>query len=232
MKPLISVIIPAWNEEKRIASTLEAIHRMRGRNGRTVWDELIVVDDGSTDRTAEAASRFVTALVRHEKRLGKGEALQTGVKNSRGGILLFADADLGDSAVHLSKLIEPVLAGETDMSIARFEPSQAGGGFGLVKRIARAGIYRLTGLRCEAPLSGQRAVRREVLREVNSLASGFGIEVGLTIDAARLGFRISEIALPLTHRQTGKTLQGFAHRGGQLAAVGMAMLMRWRRFAP
>lgn len=224
---IVSIIVPAWNEERRLLETLHALQRLGdGSDWRT---QLIVVDDGSADQTAEQASGLADRIVRHPRRLGKGAALESGLRYAEGGIVLFADADLGSSAEHLARLLEPVVRGEADMAIARFAQSPAGGGFGFVKRLAASGIYRLTGLHTAAPLSGQRALTRELLHRIGQLPQGFGIEVGLTIDAARLGFRICEIPLPLTHRETGRTLSGFWHRGRQFVAVGKTILHRWAR---
>lgn len=225
---ILSIIVPAWNEERRLRETLQALQRLGdGRNLRT---QLIVVDDGSTDKTAERASGLADRIVRHPRRLGKGAALESGMRHAEGGIILFADADLGGSAVHLARLLEPIAQGKADMAIARFaQASAAGGGFGFVKRLAARGIYGLTGLRTTAPLSGQRAITRELLHRVGRFPRGFGIEVGLTIDAARLGFRICEVPLPLAHRETGRTLAGFCHRGRQFLAVGKTILHRWAR---
>lgn len=229
MGATVSIVVPAWNEERRIGATLEALHRLRGDSAEPLWQELIVVDDGSTDKTADEAARWATVVIEHDRRLGKGAAMRSGWMKANGDIVLFADADLEQSAVHLAALLEPVMSGAADMAIARFAAPPANGGFGIVRRFAGSGIYKLTGLRFEAPLSGQRAVRRELLRQAGRLPEGFGIEVGLTIDAARLGYRICEVGLPLVHRETGKTWSGFWHRGRQFVAVGRAMLSRWMR---
>lgn len=232
MSVALSVVVPAWNEADRIGATLDALRRIRSADGSELVGELIVVDDGSTDGTADEAARRATFVIRHAARQGKGAALRSGWMRASGDIVLFADADLGETAVHLGALVDPVLRGEADMAIARFVSPARRGGFGLVKRLAKAGIYRLTGVRLEAPLSGQRAVRRQLLSDVGGVPDGFGVEVGLTIDAVRLGYRLCEVPLPLKHRETGKTLSGFRHRGLQMVEVSRAMLARWRRTVP
>ena len=92
-----------------------------------------------------------------------------------------------------------------------------GGGFGFAVGYAHGAIKRLCGLDLKAPISGQRAMRGEVLAAVVPFAARFGMEIGMTVDAARAGFVIEEVPLHLAHRATGKTWRGFAHRGRQLA---------------
>ena len=76
---------------------------------------------------------------------------------------------------------------------------------------------------CEAPLSGQRAMRVSTLRELLPFADGWGLETGMTIDAIRAGLRVEEIELPLSHRATGRTPAGFLHRAGQLRDIRRAV---------
>lgn len=191
--------------------------------------ELIVVDDGSRDGTFAVAQQAADVVLRHDHRRGKGEALRTGWQAARGDVLLFADADLGESAVHLARLLEPIVAGQADMTIARFPVgADRPAGFGLVKRLAASGIRRLCGYEAAAPLSGQRAVRRELLERIGPLTSGFGIEVGLTIDAIRRGFKVQEVELPLKHRETGRDWRGFVHRGRQFLSVLRTIALKWR----
>lgn len=225
-KPSISVIIPAWNEAERIGTTLQHLRRLHHPNIRI--DELIVVDDGSEDDSWRVAEPYADRIIRHARKRGKGAALDTGWREAKGKIVVFLDADLGTSAAYAGRLIEPLTNDAADMTIAKFPPSRVKGGFGLVKGLAVNGIYRLSGFRAEAPLSGQRALKREVLEKVGSLAQGFGIEVGLTIDAMRHGFHIVEVEVPFEHRETGRDWSGFLHRGRQFWAVGKTLLYKWR----
>ena len=94
--------------------------------------------------------------------------------------------------------------------------SRVGGGFGVALRFARWAIRSRSGYEAGAPISGQRAMRAEVLRAVLPFAAGFGMEIGMTVDAVRAGYRVAEVELDLEHRATGRTLGGFLHRGGQL----------------
>ncbi|MFK7697161.1 glycosyltransferase family 2 protein [Paenibacillus sp. HJGM_3] len=226
----LSIVVPAWNEAERLGATLQALRCMADACSEALFAgraELVVVDDGSEDGTLAVARPLADAALRHSRRRGKGAALRTSVQASRGAVLLFADADLGESAAHLARLLEPLAAGQADMVVARFPAAGRRGGFGLVKRLAAGGIRRLSGYEAAAPLSGQRAVRRELLERIGPLAAGFGIEVGLTIDAVRLGYRVQEIELPLRHRETGRDWRGFLHRGRQFWAVLRTLALRW-----
>jgi hypothetical protein len=130
-------------------------------------------------------------------------------------IFILCDGDLGESAGRLGALADTVRRGETDMAVATFA-TRIGGGVGLAVGFARWAIGRRCGLQMRAPISGQRALRAEVLEDVLPFAAGFGMEIGITIDAARAGHRVAEIELDLSHRATGRTLSGFLHRGRQL----------------
>lgn len=223
MRQRTSVILPAWNESSRIGETLRTI-----REGALRHAEVIVVDDGSGDGTAEAAAPWADRVIRHERNRGKGAALATGWRLAEGEVLLFLDADLGTSARYADRLLVPIERDEADMVIAVLPAPRQKGGFGLARGMASRGIYWLSGYRPTAPLSGQRALRKSVLERIGDLAPGFGIEVSLTIDAARSGFRIAEVDVPFRHRETGRDWQGFCHRGKQIVHIGRTLLRKWR----
>ena len=142
-----------------------------------------------------------------------------------GAVAVFCDGDLGDSASLLAALADAVRAEHGDLAVAVFR-RRVGGGLGLVVAFARWAIRGCCGLDLQAPLSGQRALRMSTLGDVLPFAEGFGMEVGMTIDAARAGQRVAEIELDLQHRATGRTLSGFAHRARQLLDCLRAYLAR------
>jgi len=228
MKPKISVIIPAYNEEQYIEKTAAAVMDW------PVVPEVIIIDDGSTDQTAvileKMAKRYPLKTVCLTKNRGKGNALMKGVQQAKGEILVFLDADLMNTARHAYSLLDPIVAGTADMTIALFPPAKKKGGFGLVKHLAKTGIRLLTGVEVTASLSGQRALKREVIEAIPKLISGFGIEVGLTIDAIRKGYQVQEVEIPLTHRETGRNLKGFLHRGKEFFDVSRALIAKWREW--
>jgi glycosyltransferase involved in cell wall biosynthesis len=225
----VSVIIPAWNEAAFISSTLSGISLVKEME-KSRWNmEVIVVDDGSSDDTVSHAMPWADEIIRHPRNFGKGASLMSGVRKAKGELLVFLDADLGDSAMHMSRLLEPLAAGTADMVVAKLPSPERKGGIGLVRTLAGAGVYRLSGYRPLAPLSGQRSIRAEAMKRIGRFAGGFGVEVGLTIDAVRLGYRVCELEIPFSHRESGRDLRGWLHRGRQFCSVGCALWERWWR---
>jgi hypothetical protein len=134
-------------------------------------------------------------------------------------IIAFVDGDLGSAAGEVYKILAPVLEGKTDLCIAAFPAPTKKGGFGLVKGTAARAIRKAGNLESIAPLSGQRAMTREVLEAVTPFREGYGVELGMTIKALQKGFRIMEVPTTMTHNETGRDLKGFLHRGKQFVDV-------------
>ncbi len=219
----VVALIPAFNEERRIGSTLSSLAAIKSIT------RVVVVDDGSTDLTAARAEEAGAEVMKLKKNFGKGGAINEALASLDDfEVLAILDADLGDSAAEAEKLLEPVLAGKADMTIADFPRPDRKGGFGFVKRLATWGIMKCSGLSVQEPLSGQRAITYAVMQAVKKLDAGFGVEVGLTIDAARKGFRIMEIPTTMSHAATGRNLAGFIHRGRQFYYVLKSILRRLR----
>lgn len=225
----LAVIVPAFDEEARIAATVAAAAKIPG------VDLVLVVDDGSADATARVAKEAGAIVVRHARNRGKGAAMETGAAavaaiEAREGrteprLLLFLDADLEQSAANAAVLAAPVRSGEVGMSIATLPP-QPGGGHGFVVRLARDGIRGAVGFEPRQPLSGQRCLSRVAFEAALPLARGFGAETGLTIDVLRAGYRIVEVEADLRHRITGAEFAAQLHRARQYRDVAMALAAR------
>jgi len=218
MEP-VSVIIPAYNEEERILETLSTLQ------GKEWIHQIIVVDDGSSDQTVAIAKQFTPFVYQHASNQGKAEAMLTGASKAESSILLFLDADLGKSAAKAKELITPLWQDHADMTVASFPPA-LNSGFGIVKRLAILAIYLQTGKKLTAPLSGQRAIKKELFKSSYRGDHGFGIEVGLSIDFIKAGHRLLEIPIAFSHREMGKTFKGFLHRMKQGVAVCQSLLSR------
>ncbi len=219
------MVIAAHNEADRIGATLDSL--ARALPGAT----LVVGDDASADGTPELAMQHGAEVVGRGRAHGKGGNVTAAAEAllSRGepGTVLLCDGDLGESAAELVRLVEAVEGGECDLAVAKFARRE-GGGFGIALGYARDQIERLSGFRAEAPISGQRAMRSEVLREVLPFADGFGMELGMTVDAVRAGYSVKEIELPLEHRASYRTVRGFLHRARQLLDFRRAVRARDR----
>lgn len=227
MAPDTAVIVTAHNEADRLPATLAALA------AAFPGARVLVADDGSTDGSAEVAAAHGAEVVRSERNQGKGGTATLAAQRLLGladepdpkPVVLLCDGDLASSAEELKRLVEEVRSGRADLAVAAFA-KRVGGGFGWALGFARWAIRRRCGFEAGAPISGQRALRADVLPAVVPFAPRFGMEIGMTIDAVRAGFRVSEVELPLAHRATGRTLAGFLHRGRQLADFVVAYRQR------
>lgn len=210
----LSIVIAARNEADRVGETVRAV---RGAfPGASVW----VADDASTDGTAEVAMMAGAQVVSRGRPHGKGANVTAAVEAALSAepapaLVLLCDGDLGDSAARLTPLVAAVERGECDLAVAAFA-NRVGGGFGLALGFARWAIRRRCGIETEAPISGQRVLTVDAVYGTIPFSKGFGMEIGMTVDAVRAGFRLREYELDLQHRASGRTVAGFMHRGRQL----------------
>jgi glycosyltransferase involved in cell wall biosynthesis len=225
------VIVAAYNEAERIGETLAAL--ALAFPGAPIW----VADDGSSDRTPEIARLAGAGVVRSTRVIGKGAAVTAAAREAlrhaaadeaaggREAVFVLCDGDLAGSARELGPLATMVRDGDADLAVAAFA-RRVGGGLGLAVAFARWAIRRRCGLQTGAPVSGQRALRTRVLEDVLPFAPGFGMEMGMTIDAVRAGYRVGKLELDLSHRASARTLRGFAHRARQLVDFVRVYLAR------
>jgi glycosyltransferase involved in cell wall biosynthesis len=228
----VAAVVPAKDEAARVAATVRAVHAIPG------VDLVVVVDDGSTDDTAERAREAGAEVVRHARNRGKAAAMATGAAHvaRREAVedaarparpLLFVDADLEESAGNVGVLVPRVTSGRADMTIATLPRQKtAGGGRGFVVRLARRGIHDLTGFTPVQPLSGMRCLTRDAFDAATPLARGWGVEVGLTVDVLLAGLRVEEVPCELHHRVTGSDWRGQLHRARQYRDVALALARR------
>jgi glycosyltransferase involved in cell wall biosynthesis len=227
VKDSLAVIVAARNEADRIADTVAALRRTFP--AAAIW----VGDDASSDGTAERAMAAGAQVVSRGKPHGKGANVSAAADAALSvhpppELVLLCDGDLGTSAGRLAPLVTAVEAGECDLAVAAFA-RRVGGGFGVALHFARWSIRRLCGAETTAPISGQRVLRVDALRATLPFAAGFGMEIGMTVDAVRAGYRLGEYEIDLEHRATGRTAAGFRHRAVQLRDFVTAHASRRRR---
>lgn len=218
----ICAIVPAYNEEDKIENTVKAIKASK------YIDDVYVVDDGSWDDTALRADGAGAKVIKLDKNRGKGYALRYGLGRiiDTSEIIVFLDGDLDASQKDIDKLIDPIFNNECDVTIARFPKSKIKGGFGLVKSLAKHGVKYFTNKELDCSLSGQRAFKSDVLKSIEKIPEKYGVEVGMTIDILKSGFTIKEIDVDMGHRETGRDLKGFIHRGKQFYQVLWTLILK------
>ena len=205
----VVALVPAKDRQDTIADTVRSLRALDR------IDRVLVIDDGSDDATTARARRAGAQVLRLARNKGKGGAVAAGVAASPDAdVYVLIDADVGADASHADRLLDPVLADEADLVVGVLPAAGRRGGFGTIRRLSSWGIRRASGFEAKAPLSGQRAVRASYLRTLTG-AGRFGLEVAMTIDAARAGARVEEREVPMEHLHTGRTVAGFRHRGAQ-----------------
>lgn len=175
--PRVAVIVPAYNEEVRIATVLRAIC------GSKLASEIIVVSDGSTDRTAEAARKVKgVRVVDLPYNVGKGGAMAAGVSSTKARIVAFVDADLGGLLPeHVDQIIQPILDKQCDMCVGIFRGGK---------------VWSDTAQRISPYLSGQRAMNRELFEAIPYISElRMGVEVALNSAARRRKARVVRVVL-------------------------------------
>jgi glycosyltransferase involved in cell wall biosynthesis len=235
----LSVVVPAFNEEQRIRSSLERIGTfLDGRGGE---NELLCVDDGSTDRTAELVREYVgrapveTRLFQNGRNRGKGASVRLGMLQARGRILLFTDADLSAPIEEAVRLLEPLRAGRLDVAIGSraVDRSRIGRRQALPRdllgRCFNQVIRRVTGLPIADTQCGFKAFRAAPLRPLLEAlrTEGFGFDVELLGLCRAAGLRLGEISVAWNH--VGGSKVRVLRDGVRMLADGFAFARRLRR---
>jgi glycosyltransferase involved in cell wall biosynthesis len=190
-----SLVVPAYNEEKGLPLVIQEY--------RDVVDEIIVVDDGSSDGTFRAAELLAgnkVKLFRHEKNAGKVAALRTGVEHATGDIIIFTDADYTYPARFVPDLIQEIEKG-TDLVLgARLQERDNIPAFNRIGNNIFS--FLATYISCmgiKDSQTGLRAFKREMFDKLDVKAKGLEFETKMTVRAAKLGYKIVEV--PIEYRE-------------------------------
>jgi glycosyltransferase involved in cell wall biosynthesis len=226
-KPHVSVVIPALNEEEAIAAVVRAIPR-------EIADEVIVVDNGSIDQTAERARESGARVVR-EPRRGYGRACRAGVSGLAPSceIVVFLDGDGSDCPELMARLVGPIAEGNYDFVIGsrtrgRREPSSLNFQQVLAGRAAGLLTRALYGIRY-TDMCPFRAIRRDALERLGMREETYGWNLEMQMRAARLGLRILEEPVDHRRRAGGESKVSGTLRGTVLA--GTRILLTAARIA-
>jgi glycosyltransferase involved in cell wall biosynthesis len=188
---MISIIVPAYNEEKRIENTLKRIKKV------SVAKEIIVIDDGSKDKTAAKAGKYAK-VIRHTVNKGKGAAMRAGARAAKGDILVFIDASQFEPE-EIPKLLERMRETRADMVVGvrdfRIIPWHRR----ITNNLTKLAILMGTGNYISDALSGFRAVKRKEFLALGTQESRYCIESEINFRAFKHGLKIAEVPVRVTY---------------------------------
>jgi len=203
----VSVVIPAYNEEKNIGDILLRTNATLGTIG--VPYEIIVVDDGSVDETRLLAMKYKATVLSNGTNRGKGYALKKGIQNANGSMLVTMDADGSHRPEEIPKLIVPLVNGADVVFGSRFIWKQE---HDSTKKLHIVGnelfnllIALLTGKRVTDSQTGFRAYKKRILEEIEITSCGYEVETELTVKSLRNGYAIHEEPVTFQRRKDGSS---------------------------
>jgi glycosyltransferase involved in cell wall biosynthesis len=202
LSTVVSVVIPAYNEEKTIGNIIEETIQVMDSLGLPY--EVIVVDDGSTDRTKEIASRYKAAVLSNGRNQGKGYALRKGFQHAQGSIIVTIDADGSHKPKEIRDLLVPLFNGADIVAGSRF----LGSGKDHTSKLHLLGNYLinmtimvLTRKWITDSQTGLRAFKRDFLQKTSLESKGYEIETEITVKSLKNGFKLKEVPVSCEKRK-------------------------------
>ncbi len=217
--PEVSIVIPAYNEEATITDCLESLDQTLTR--LPLLSEIVVIDDGSKDKTFQTASKVKTQsslqIIKNKKNQGKGSALKSGFNLCHGNIVMFMDADLRLNLKTCTKIIETL--GYADVVIGSKWLPESSVNYSYKRRLLshsfKVLVYLLTKLPFSDTQCGLKAFRRQVLDSLMPMTQikRFAFDVELLYYAQKYGFSIKEIPLKIVNREKSLRLHSMLKMG-------------------
>ncbi len=216
-----TIIVPAYNEEDGLPITLSKLFQQLDDSY-----EIIVVDDGSTDRTSEVAKDYPCRFIRHDFNRGKGEALKTGIRHARGDNVIWIDADDTYPVETIPEMVEALKEYEVVVGsrVSGNENIPAFNRFG--NWIFRTMIRTIYGFRAHDPCTGLYGAKKARLEQMGLSAKGFAIEPEISIKSSRMKLRTMDFPLHYRPRIGETKLNAF--RVGLEDLAKILGLILWR----
>jgi len=191
----VSVVLPAKNEVGAIGETIKKIKELQA------VDEILVVNDGSTDQTQEVAEKFGARVICHPYSKGNGAAIKTGARNACGDVIIFMDADGQHDPKDIPRLLAKIIDGYDLVVGARQSGSQASVGRGIANKLYNNLATYMSEHKVEDLTSGFRAVRAEKFREfIYLLPNGFSYPTTSTMAFFRAGYSVTYVPIHASKR--------------------------------
>jgi glycosyltransferase involved in cell wall biosynthesis len=200
----VSIIIPAYNEEKNVANVISGTITVMEQ--LTLPYEIIFVDDGSTDKTGLIASFFKVRIITNKKNCGKGYSLKKALQHANGNIIVTIDSDGEHKPKEIAPLLDAVVNGMDIVAGSRFLNKKSAVTTQLNQignRLFNLVIMALTGKLVTDSQTGFRVIKREVFEKLNLQSDGYEIETEITVKGLRGGFAFKELPITVERRRFG-----------------------------
>lgn len=229
----VSIIVPAYNEARNLPKLLADLRKLRG-----MTTEIIVVDDGSRDRTAQVAKAAGATVLRLAKNRGKGAALTVGFRAARGRYLVQIDADRQFLSREIPRLVKPLSNGADIVFGSRFvrgakrQPGAMAWTNFVAHHVICAVAWMVTGIRVHDVMAGFKAFRRECVSGLDLQTPHFGYEAEILVRAGQLGYRVAEAPVTFLRCKEGKSNVSKFRDGCRVLSTIARTAMRHSKSAP